>query len=95
VVVSFIGGGNRKKNTDLPHVTDKLIIIKAMSKPQCYLGHDPNKALLVPDSLRATERIGNRINACVTTGTIGSQFILFVRAFASFSCLFRSESKLI
>ena len=70
MVVSFIGGGNRKTNTDLPHVTDKLIIIKAVNKPQCYLGHGPNKALLVPDSLRATERIGNRINACVTTGTI-------------------------
>jgi hypothetical protein len=47
-----------------------LIIIKEVNKPQCYLGHGPNKALLVPDSLRATERIGNRINACVTTGTI-------------------------
>jgi hypothetical protein len=63
VVVNFIGGGNRKKPTDLPHVTDKLMIIKAVNKPQCYLGHGPNKALLVPDSLRATERIGNRINA--------------------------------
>jgi hypothetical protein len=59
-----------KKNTDLPHFTDKLIIIKAVNKPQCYLGHGPNKALLVPDSLRGKERIGNRINACATTGTI-------------------------
>jgi len=59
-----------EKTTDLPEVTDKLILIKEVDKPQCYLGHGPNKAFLVPDSLTATERIGNRINADVTDGTI-------------------------
>ena len=34
------------------------------------LGHGPNKAFLVLDSFRATDRNGNSINADVTDDTI-------------------------
>ena len=34
------------------------------------LGHGPNKAFLVPDSCRGTERNGNSISTDVTDGTI-------------------------
>jgi hypothetical protein len=37
----------------------------------CILyGHEPNKAFLVPDSCRETERNGNSINSDVTDDTI-------------------------
>jgi hypothetical protein len=34
------------------------------------LGHAPNKAFLVPDSCRETERNGNNVSADVTDDTI-------------------------
>jgi hypothetical protein len=34
------------------------------------IGHGPNKAFLVPDSCRATERNGNSISTDVTDDTI-------------------------
>jgi hypothetical protein len=34
------------------------------------LGHGPNKAFLVPDSCRETERNGNSISADITDDTI-------------------------
>ena len=38
------------------------------------LGHGPNKAFLVPESCRATERNGSSISADVTADTIENSY---------------------
>ena len=46
------------------------VLIKGVKLTSVLLGHGLNKAFLVPDSCRATERNGNSISADVTDDTI-------------------------
>ena len=48
------------------------------------IGHGPNKAFLVPDSCRATERNGNNVSVDVTEDTIETSLWQFGRCFGLF-----------
>jgi hypothetical protein len=49
-----------------PAIVQFWVLIKGVKKTSMLLGHGLNKAFLVPDSCRATERNSNRISENVT-----------------------------
>ena len=53
-----------------PAIVQFWVLIKGVKKTSMLLGHGLNKAFLVPDSCRATERNSNRISADVTDDAI-------------------------
>ena len=57
-------------NFDYPAILWSWVLIKRVKETSLIFSQEPNKAFLVADSYRATERNGNSISVDVTDDTI-------------------------